>query len=200
MLNQPIHCEIKYYFIMSNRLFTPFLIQRKIYARFTHNHVTIYTDGSYMHKFNSGGIGIHFPRNISPSFSGDISENYSLWCDTIKYPPTSNRCELLAIYRAFAICLAHSNSATIYTDSEYAINSIARYSNVWNQNGWKKIDGTPVKNLDLIIPMYIIYSRDGDRAFELKHVKAHQYLSEKENIHSVGNAIADTLARRGASR
>jgi len=164
----------------------------------------IYTDGSYIHNKNgigNGGIGIHFAGKEYQ----DISENYSLWFDPLKNPPTSNRCELLAVYRTFSICLAHKMTAEIHTDSEYVINSIVYYAPRWNANGWYRLDGTPVKNIDLILPLYLVYSRlDGN--FVFKHVKAHEIDKVRNtncpNVdkHKIGNLIADKLAKQGAKK
>jgi ribonuclease HI len=147
----------------------------------------IYTDGSYIN--GQGGIGIHFTN----AMHADISENYSMWIDPVKFPPTSNRCELLAIYRTFSICLGKGINAEIHTDSEYAINSITRHSHVWNENGWFRLDGTPVKNIDLIMPLYLVHSRM-DNQFVFKHVKSHQNLNESSHT------IANSLAKMGGQR
>lgn len=159
----------------------------------TSNRALVYTDGSFIKTKTgpgSGGIGVHFADKHYP----DISENYSLWFDPYKFPPTSNRCELLAIYRTISVCLAHNIPAEIHTDSEYAINSIVYYGPRWNANGWYKLDGKPVKNIDLILPMYLVCSRM-DNNFVFKHVQAHQ---KNKNQHTIGNTIADALAKQGA--
>ena len=156
----------------------------------------IYTDGSYIkgqgkgEGKGNGGIGIHFANGIH----ADISENYSTWIDPVKFPPTSIRCELLAIYRAFSICLGKGINAEIHTDSLSSIDSIVRYG---LKNEWFRLDGTPVKNIDLIIPLYLVHSKT-DNQFVFKHVKSHQNLNTSS--HAFGNSIADSLAKMGARR
>lgn len=152
----------------------------------------VYTDGSYMQGQGQrqGGIGIFFANDAHTG----ISENYSMWIDPVKFPPTSNRCELLAIYRAFSICVENDICAEIHTDSEYAIKSVVNYAPLWNKNGWYKMDGKPVKNIDLILPLYLIYVKTGDQ-FIFKHVKAHQ--NPNVSIHAFGNNIADQYAKMG---
>ena len=138
--------------------------------------VLIYTDGSYMTNPTRGGIGIYFSRGEH----SNICENYSKWFNPVINPPTINRCELLAICRAFAICLCFHFRGEIHTDSEYAIRAITGKSSE--------------VNADLIKPLRLIYEKhNGD--FILKHVKAHQF---NGNPHSIGNAVADALARYGA--
>ena len=157
----------------------------------------IYTDGSYIkgqgEGKGKGGIGIYFTN----AMHANISENYSMWIDPEKFPPTNNRCELLAIYRTFSICLGKGINAEIHTDSEYAINSITRHAHVWNENGWYRLDGTPIKNIDLIIPLYLVHSKT-DNQFVFKHVKSHQNLNESS--HTFGNSIANSLAKMGGQR
>ena len=163
----------------------------------------IYTDGSYIKGQGKGegkgGIGIHFANGIH----ADISENYSTWIDPVKFPPTSIRCELLAIYRTFSICLGKGIDAEIHTDSLSSIDSIVRYGPMWNENGWFRLDGTPVKNIDLIMPLYLVHSRMNNQ-FIFKHVKAHQIENglkgETITQHMIGNSIADSLAKMGAKR
>ncbi len=153
----------------------------------------VYTDGSYKKGQDGkrqGGIGIFFANDVHTG----ISENYSMWIDPVKFPPTSNRCELLAIYRAFSICVEKDICAEIHTDSEYAIKSVVNYAPLWNENGWYKLDGKPVKNIDLILPLYLIYVKTGDQ-FVFKHVKAHQ--NPNVSIHAFGNNIADQYAKMG---
>ena len=158
----------------------------------------IYTDGSYIkgqgkgkgEGKGKGGIGIHFANGIH----ADISENYSTWIDHVKFPPTSIRCELLAIYRTFSICLGKGIDAEIHTDSLSSIDSIVRYG---LKNGWFRLDGTPVKNIDLIMPLYLVHSRMNNQ-FIFKHVKAHQ--NPNASSHAFGNSIANSLAKMGARR
>jgi ribonuclease HI len=153
----------------------------------------VYTDGSYIQGKGGkgqGGIGIFFANDAHTG----ISENYSMWIDPVKFPPTSNRCELLAIYRAFSICVENDICAEIHTDSEYAIKSVVNYAPLWNKNGWYKMDGKPVKNIDLILPLYLIYVKTGNQ-FIFKHVKAHQ--NPNVSIHAFGNNIADQYAKMG---
>ena len=158
----------------------------------------IYTDGSYIkgQGEGKGGIGIHFANGIH----ADISENYSTWIDPVKFPPTSIRCELLAIYRTFSICLGKGINAEIHTDSLSSIDSIVRYG---LKNGWYRLDGTPVKNIDLIMPLYLVHSRMNNQ-FIFKHVKAHQIENglkgETITQHMIGNSIADSLAKMGGKK
>lgn len=79
----------------------------------------------------------------------------------------------------------------IYTDSQYGINCLTKWAPKWAANGWKKADKSPVQHLDLIKESLDILKRI---AVELVHVSAHTGGSD---FKSVGNAVADELARKG---
>lgn len=150
----------------------------------------IYTDGSCIgNKLygTRGGIGLYFPNDEHPN----ISLNYS---KSLVIPPTSQRCELLAVSYAMIIhnIWFRTNPCVVYTDSEYVIKSLTQYCNVWDKNGWKKTNGEPVKNTDLLIPMSTIFNKSPNISFH--HVRAHTGLLDE---HSLNNNIADAFARKG---
>jgi ribonuclease HI len=157
--------------------------------RFFSTTIRIYTDGSCIgNKFGTrGGIGIYFPNNEHPN----ISMNYP---KTLEQPATSQRCELLAVTYAMVIHHLSLNSkpSIIYTDSEYTIQSMTQYCQVWIKNGWKKTNGQSVKNTDLLIPMYTIFNKSPNISFQ--YVRAHTGLLDE---HSLNNNIADAFARKG---
>ena len=74
---------------------------------------------------------------------------------------------------------------TIYSDSAYAINSFQEWSRNWKTNGWRKADGSEVKNVELV-KAYDYLVVDMGYRFCLKKVKGHSNCE--------GNIIADKLA------
>ena len=112
--------------------------------------------------------------------------------------PTNNRCELTAIFKSLLICqedLSSGSKIIIYTDSEYSIKCLKEYCKKWSINGWLKADKSPVENLDIIEPLYGLYTKFW-RTIQLEHVRAH---TGNNDIHSKNNDIVDNLAKKGAT-
>jgi ribonuclease HI len=152
--------------------------------------ILIYTDGSCLgngHKDARGGIGIYFPNGEYPN----VSERFT-------NRPTNQRCELTAIYKSILICyddLSSGSKISIYTDSEYSIKCLKEYCKKWSVNGWVKADKSPVENIDIIEPLYNLYTKFW-RTIQLEHVRAH---TGKNDSHSKNNEYVDTLAKKGAT-
>ena len=158
------------------------------------NIIKVFTDGSAINngaKNARGGIGVFFkkddPRNISKK--------------VVNMKITNNICELLAIIAAVEKIVETNHSMKgiiihLYTDSEYIVNSVLKYSKTWVKNGYKGKNGKPIKNLQLmkrVLELYDLYN------IKLKHCPAH--LSESQ--HKVkeiwyGNKMADFLAREAS--
>lgn len=122
----------------------------------------IYTDGS-LRKPNIGAYGYIVVKNDTILMKFVETE-----LDT-----THNVMELKAILEAIKI-VKPNESATIYSDSQYAIMALTKWSIGWRKNNWKTIDGNPVKNkeifeaiLDAMNDRYISYiwvkGHDGDK-------------------------------------
>ena len=152
----------------------------------------IYTDGSCVDNgriYAKGGLGVFFPNNDHPS----LSEAYNT--KSLIYPPTNQRCELVAIQKAMVI---HSNyfadmKCRIHTDSDDAIRCLITYGELWMLNGWKKTNGQDVRNVDLLKPMISLYKKNKIN-ISLIFVKAH---TGAWSTHSLNNNVADALAKRG---
>lgn len=170
-----------------------FMTSAKVPSKFmTSTFLDIYTDGSCVdngHIYAKGGLGVFFPNNDHPS----LSEAYNT--KSLIYPPTNQRCELVAIQKAMVI---HSNyfadmKCRIHTDSDYAIRCLITYGEIWKMNGWKKTNGQDVRNVDLLKPMVSLYKKNKDN-ISLIFVKAH---TGAWTTHSLNNNVADALAKRG---
>lgn len=66
---------------------------------------------------------------------------------------TNNRGELSAIIRLLEATAHTQHDLTILADSQYAINSITKWLPGWKKKGWKKSDGKPVINRDLMVQL-----------------------------------------------
>jgi len=151
--------------------------------------IRIYTHGSCikglregLHRHVRGGIGIYFPNNEHSNISMVYPQSLAL-------PPTSQRCELLAV--SYALVIHHvwlnSKPTTIFTDSENTINSLT------NDCYGKKKNG--LKNADLWIPLHTLFMKSPNVKFQF--VRAHTGLLDE---HSLNNNIADAFARKGLMR
>ena len=154
-------------------------------------HIVVFTDGSCSgngKKNALGGIGIHFPnKELS-----DVSKIYRQgFC-------TSQKTELFAILTALRYIkqnLGLSNKQIlIKTDSEYSINCVTNWINLWLKNGWKTKNKTPVANREFIEAIHKYYE---NYDITLEHVDGHTGLDDDD---SIGNAAADKLATRATKR
>jgi ribonuclease HI len=137
----------------------------------------IYTDGACSFNPGPGGYGVVIMDNQETKIIDYFShqEQYT----------TNNIQELKALIHAFVIASTCSDKYfTIYSDSAYAINVFTQWAKKWKENNWTKSDNKEIKNLDLIIKGYEIFSNLSN--CEVVKVKGHA-----ENI---GNEIADALA------
>ena len=109
---------------------------------------------------------------------------------------TNQRAELLALRHALTyFSESGASSATIFSDSRYAIDCISKWSTGWMKAGWRKADKKPIQHLDIIKPTFELWTSLKD-AVRFEHVAAH---TGGKDFASRGNAIADELANIGAS-
>lgn len=102
--------------------------------------ITYYTDGSCEPNPGAGGFAVI--REMEPRVLGGE-------------PHTTNiRMEGLALIAALTD--AAGEACDIYTDSEFWINVITKWSPAWEKNGWKKKSGD-IKNLDIVQKAAALY-------------------------------------------
>lgn len=112
---------------------------------------------------------------------------------------TNNRAEFHAVLHALKqandIDASKQVPLIIFTDSMLVINSITLWSDKWENNNWKKKNGKPVMNVDLIKPILNYTSNRSSVTFV--HVKAHQRVKagETPSYEVKYNDIADRMAR-----
>jgi ribonuclease HI len=98
--------------------------------------VTYYTDGSCEPNPGNGGYAVI--KDMKPIILGSEPGGGET---------TNIRMEGLAIIAALKD--AKDETCEIYTDSEFWINVITKWSLAWEKNDWKKKGGT-IKNLDIV--------------------------------------------------
>lgn len=149
--------------------------------------IIVYTDGSCS-KGIKCGYGIHYPNGELKDVGRPFTHE----------PLTNQRAELYAIYKALRTITKNLEFDTIslYSDSEYSINSVTKWIKAWKKNDWKTSDKRPVMNQDIIKQIDKILQKYPDR-IKFTHVRAH---TGKSDEHSVGNDKADKLANAGAQK
>ena len=140
---------------------------------------SIYTDGACTGNPGPGGWGVvlYFDDG-SVHELGDASKK-----------TTNNRMEMQAAIAAleFLQSSAQNKPVTLYTDSEYLINCVTKWVKGWKRKGWKKSDGKPVLNQDLLQ----ILDNLNNQQIKWQHVRGH--------AGNIGNERCDTIARGFAS-
>ena len=140
--------------------------------------INVYTDGSCNLKLQKAGIVIYFcDKEISKSL--------------IRPKVTNNIAELCAIIEAFDYLKIHfekKEKIVIHTDSNYAILCATSYGKKCAKKNWP----SSIPNASLVKTIYEKFQQHPN--ISLKHVMAH---TNKQDVHSLGNAKADSLARRG---
>lgn len=148
-------------------------------------------------QLRRGGIGIYHPDSNTR-----IAEPFPL------PNPTNNRSEYWACIRALEWVLGVTKKIglrkqmklkiILYSDSMLVINSMTKWLPGWKRRGWKKSNGQPVLNKELIIKLDQLISNIFPLTTFVK-VKAHQKKPKDPKLVWAwkGNFIADKLAEEG---
>jgi len=118
---------------------------------------------------------------------------------------TNQRAELKGLSKAWMIAttqlpsvlqrMGKSSTTTvhIYTDSQYSLDCILKWSTKWSKDGWRKANGEPVLHKDIIEPLFTAVKTwtNSPYKIEFHHVRSH---TGKTDPLSIGNARADELA------
>lgn len=149
--------------------------------------IYIYTDGSCIRLKNNlskAGYGIYIPeKNIK------ISE------PLLNQKITNNRAELTAIIES----VNHLNvfdltkKICIFTDSQYSMYIFNGTGERYEKNNWKN-EGKDVPNIDLIKKVLEL-----KRTYNIVLLKIRAH-TDKNDVHSKGNEMADKLANDGANQ
>jgi ribonuclease HI len=137
--------------------------------------IVYYTDGSASPNPGPGGFAV--VENKKPVVLGSEPDGSET---------TNIRMEGFAIMAA----LKHAGGepCEIYTDSEFWINVITKWSLTWEKNGWKK-KGGEIKNLDIVRQVCPLFRNSNAR---LVWVRGHN--------NDEGNELADHWANEARKR
>ena len=101
---------------------------------------------------------------------------------------TNNMGELKAVLDLFE-ATAHmpERKLVVYCDSQYVINSLTKWMPGWKSRGWKKADGKPVSNRELLQELD---AATAGRDYQLVWVKGHSGHELNEAADARANAAA----------
>jgi ribonuclease HI len=151
----------------------------------------VYTDGACSKngsKHAIAGIGIYFgkddPRNVSKRVVGK---------------QTNNTAELTAIIETYPFIetdVLANKKIGIITDSAYAMKCVDSFGKRCSKNGYTSSYGSggDIPNKELVKTVYELYK--DHKNIQFIHCMAH---TNNTDIHSIGNAGADTLAKQALS-
>ncbi|AAO44336.1 ribonuclease H [Tropheryma whipplei] len=140
----------------------------------TNNEIIAATDGSSLANPGPSGWAWYVDENTWDSGGWDIA--------------TNNIAELTAV-RELLIATRHTDRPIlILSDSKYVINSLTKWVYSWKMRKWRKADGKPVLNQEIIQE---IDSLMENRNIRMSWVNAH-------TGHPL-NEAADSLARQAAN-
>lgn len=140
---------------------------------------SIYTDGACTGNPGPGGWGVVVYFN-----DGSVLE----MGDSARHT-TNNKMEMQAAIAALEYLKASKQAQpiTLYTDSEYLINCITKWLPGWKRKGWKKSNGEPVQNQDLLASL----DQLNNHLVKWQHVRGHSG--------NIGNERCDAIARSFAT-
>lgn len=101
---------------------------------------------------------------------------------------TNNRGELMAVLDLLRATEGTGEPLRVLCDSQYVINVVTKWTKGWKRKGWKKSDGKPVLNIDLVKDLDAAMQ---DRDVEFEWVRGH--------AGHVLNEAADARARAAAT-
>ena len=100
---------------------------------------------------------------------------------------TNNQGELKAVLELFRATAHRDDDLHVLCDSQYVINAVTKWMPGWKKKGWRKADGQPVMNLELLQELDAAIA---GRKYRFEWVKGH--------IGHPLNEAADTRARGAA--
>lgn len=142
-------------------------------------NINIYCDGSAVPNPGATGTGVCVYKDSKLTgmyYGGHIEDG------------TNNTAEIEGLLFSLQLIYKFNKDQTpmsIHVDSQYTINAVTKWAKGWKKRGWKKADGKPVKNQELIERTLELYESMKSFVF-VKKVKAHVGIE--------GNEIADRLS------
>lgn len=110
---------------------------------------------------------------------------------------TNNQGELTAVLDLLRQTAHLAEDLVIYCDSQYTIKSITEWMPSWKRRGWRKADGKPVLNLEIMraLDAEMAAARAAGRRIEFRWVKGHAGHRLNEAADRLANGAASAYQR-----
>ena len=118
--------------------------------------------------------------------------NDSCWAAGGWKHATNNQGELKAVLELFRATAHLDDDLLVLCDSQYVINSITKWMRGWKAKGWRKADGKPVMNLDLLQELDEALA---GRRYRFEWVKGHANHPLNEAADSRARAVSEAFQR-----
>jgi len=102
---------------------------------------------------------------------------------------TNNQGELMAVIALLGATAHLDDKLLVYCDSQYVINSVTKWLPGWKKRGWRKADGSPVLNRELLTRLDDAL-RGRDVTFEWVRGHAGHELNEAADVRARAVALA----------
>jgi ribonuclease HI len=108
---------------------------------------------------------------------------------------TNNQGELKAVLELFRATAHVDDDLLILCDSQYVINSVTKWMPGWKKKGWRKSDGKPVLNIELLKELDAAIT---DRRYRFEWVRGHvgHPLNEAADVRA--RSVAEAYQRGSA--
>ncbi|MCU1558218.1 MAG: ribonuclease [Microbacteriaceae bacterium] len=105
---------------------------------------------------------------------------------------TNNQAELTAVLQLFRATAHLSDDLLILCDSQYVINCVTKWMPGWKKKGWRKADGKPVMNVELLkeIDAALV-----GRTYHFEWVKGHANHPLNEAADARARAVSEAYQR-----
>ena len=105
---------------------------------------------------------------------------------------TNNMGELKAVLELFRATALVDDELLVLCDSQYVINAVTKWMPGWKRKGWRKADGKPVMNLDLLQQLDEALA---GRRYRFEWVKGHVGHPLNEAADERARAVAESYQR-----
>ena len=108
---------------------------------------------------------------------------------------TNNQAELTAVLQFFRATAHLDDELLILCDSQYVINCVTKWMPGWKKKGWRKADGKPVMNVELLRE---IDAELPGRRYRFEWVKGHANHPLNEAADARARAVSEAFQRGAA--
>ena len=105
---------------------------------------------------------------------------------------TNNQGELKAVLELFRATAHLDEDLLVLCDSQYVINSVTKWMRGWKAKGWRKADGKPVLNLELLQEIDAALT---GRRYRFEWVKGHANHPLNEAADARARAVSEAFQR-----